>query len=83
MNSDQAADVAIAGENERVIAREAVAQSLDRAAAERVEPLERRRALPWHEQRHGCLATGEIEPLEHGLHRVGHRRGVDDFAVEW
>ena len=82
VNADQAADVAVAGENERMVAREAVAQALDHAAAERIEPLERRRALPRHEQRDRRLAAGEIEPLEHGLDRARDRGRIDGLAVE-
>ena len=67
VNADQAADVAVAGQHERMAVRQHAREPLDHAAAERIEPLERRRAAPRHEQRDRLLAVGEIEPLEHRL----------------
>ena len=52
MDAEQAADVAVAGQHQRMAASRARAASPSTdAVAERVEPLERRRAAPRHEHR--------------------------------
>ena len=77
MNPDEPADVAVARQHDGMAAREHVAQAVGDAAAERVEPVERRRALPRNENRDRRIGVAQIEMTQHGADRGGDRIGID------
>ena len=71
------AQVAIAREHERMALREDRFQSLGDPFAKIIEPMERRRAAPRHEDHDGAFAAVEIEPFERGFDGRGDGSGID------
>src|SRR5262249_17204836 len=82
MNPDQPADITVADEHDRMSAGKDLSETVANASAHIIEPLECRRAAPWHEQRPRPLAVVEFASLERGADRRRHLVRLDLIVIE-
>src|SRR5215475_5771588 len=61
MDADEAADIAVAGEHNRMTVMDDIGEPADDAAAQRIEAIERGRSAPGHEHRDRGVASAEVE----------------------
>ena len=82
VKADDAADVAVIDQNQRMAFGENIFEPFDDAAAKRLQAKKRRRAVPVKSHGDGLAPVQQVQPPQRVKHRVAHRFFAEVIFVE-